>query len=190
MAPRSGVRVIAGSARGRRLATPPGSTTRPMTDRVRESLFSALESRGGIAGARVLDLYAGSGVLAIEALSRGAERALLIERAPAAAGICRDNVARAGFDARATVEAGDVPLVLARTQPPAPFDLVFVDPPYDDPDDVVAEVLGTVARSWAAPGATLVVHRRGHIPPIPDDWRVGWERRFGDTLLALVQAHP
>ena len=133
-------RVIAGQAGGRRLAVPPGTTTRPTSDRAREGLFASLLSElGGFDGARVLDLYAGSGAIGLEALSRGAERVLLVESDARAAAVIKANVAAVGLPG-ATVAIDRVERLLAR--PPAPearthgrFDLVFADPPYALTDD-------------------------------------------------------
>lgn len=185
---RGGVRVIAGSARGRRLRTPPGDATRPMADRVREALFSALDARGLLSGASVLDLYAGSGALAIEALSRGAARAVLVERDRAAAAVAAANVQAAGFGRSARLEVRSVPAFVAGPPPPeAPFDLVFVDPPYAVDDVDVGGVLGALAApAWTAADATMIVHRRARPPGAPPGWRVTWERAFGDTLLVLI----
>jgi 16S rRNA (guanine966-N2)-methyltransferase len=157
---------------------------------VRESVFAALEARGAVAGARVIDLYAGSGVLAIEALSRGADRAVLVERDRSAAELCRSNLEALGFADRARVVTGDVAAFLGGSCPPDDrADLVFFDPPYALPDAVVEELLRRAARAWLAPDATVVAHRRRHAPAPPPGWRVAWERSFGDTLIALVEAH-
>jgi 16S rRNA (guanine966-N2)-methyltransferase len=188
MAHRRGLRVIAGSARGRRLRTPTGGATRPMSDRVREAVFSALDARGLLVSASVLDLFAGSGALAIESLSRGAARAVLVERDRAAAAVAAENLRATGFGGLGRVEVRSVEGTL-RGPPPreAPFDLVFVDPPYALGDDEVARLLEAVAApQWSAAGARLVVHRRAVSPPVPRGWRVEWERTFGDTLLVLI----
>jgi 16S rRNA (guanine966-N2)-methyltransferase len=193
MARARGLRVIAGSARGRRLATPAGDVTRPMADRVRESLFSALDARDRLRDARVLDLFAGSGSLAIEALSRGAQGAVLVERDRRVADVAAANVADLGFDDRARVEVRGVPAAVAGVAPgEAPFDLVFCDPPYDLDDGNVLEILRAVtARGWTSDDALVVVHRRASPPPLPDGWESVWERKFGDTLLILVaRAEP
>ena len=135
------MRVIAGTAGGRRLVAPKGDRTRPTADRVREALFSSLQPR--LAGARVLDLFAGSGALAVEALSRGADHAVLVERArPALAAIDR-NLAIADVADRAEVVAGELPGVLERVT--GTFDVVLLDPPYALDRDVLARVLAGVA---------------------------------------------
>lgn len=123
------MRVIAGEARGRRLAAPEGRTTRPTSDRVRESLFAILQAR--TSGSRVLDLYAGSGALGVEALSRGAERATFVERDRRALAVIRKNLDVCGFAERATVLGMDAEAALsALARSGETFDLVFCDPPY------------------------------------------------------------
>ncbi len=132
------LRVIAGSAGGRRLVAPKGSA-RPTTDRVREALFASLGHR--IDGATVLDLYAGSGALAIEALSRGATRAVLVDRDHAAEVAILTNLGAVGFTAEARFQRSAVSAFVAGPVPEAPFDLVFLDPPYDTPTPEVTAVL-------------------------------------------------
>jgi 16S rRNA (guanine966-N2)-methyltransferase len=190
MARRSrGVRVIAGSARGRRLVVPPGDEVRPTKDRVREAVFSALDARGAISGASVLDLYAGTGALAIEALSRGAEQAVLVESERAVAATARLNLDTVGFADVARVEMHDVALFVHAPPVEAPFDLVLCDPPYVLPDDLLAPVLARIADDrWLAADATVVVERalQANVEP-PTGLRVTWERHFGDTLVAFLQ---
>lgn len=186
--PRSGVRVIAGSAKGRRLQTPPGLGTRPITDRVKESLFGHLTPV--LEGARVLDLYAGSGALAVEALSRGAASAVLVERDPGAFRIVEENLASTGFAPRATAVRADVLAHLRRTSPGEPFDLVFLDPPYEMATADVEEVLGALTGGWLAPRATVVVRRRKGTPePAPPS---GLEftrvKTYGDTVVLVAAA--
>ena len=165
---------------------PPGS--RPTTDRVREAVFSSL---GDVTGRAALDLFAGSGALAIEALSRGAARALLVDRDRAAVAACRANLETAGFDASGRVHAGAVTTLL-RGEPPteAPFDLVFIDPPYGTGlEDVVSVVASLSGPGWLAPGARVVVERsaRGGGLVVPAAWDVAWERKYGDTLVAVLR---
>ncbi len=191
MARRGRVRVIAGTVGGRHLAVP-SDGTRPMTDRAREALFSALDARGRLRRAAVLDLFAGSGALGIEALSRGATSLVAVESDDDAATVLSSNIATVGFDRAAQVERGAVAQVLARRPPAsAPFDLVFCDPPYAMPDLEVGDVLRRVAAgAWTSTDVGIVVHRRRLGPPIPPAWRIGWERSFGDTLLVLVEREP
>lgn len=180
-----GVRVIAGEAGGRRLVSP-GGDVRPTTDRVKESVFSAL-GPDRIVGARVLDLFAGTGALAIEALSRGAAEAVLVDRSPGAVRAIATNLTTTGLAGRARVRRGDVETVLRADRPEdGPFDLVFADPPYDLGEEVLDRLLAQLAaRHWVAPGGTVVVERgRTSRPPVlPEGWGSTWERCYGDTLV-------
>lgn len=174
---------MAGAAGGRRLAVPPKGT-RPTSDRVREALFNALEAAMDLDGARVLDLYAGSGALGLEALSRGAARATLVESDRAAVAVLRRNASAVdlpGADVRHT----RVDRLLA-TPPDAPYDLVLADPPYAlDQGELTACLTALVGGGWTAPGATVVVERAGRSPA--PDWPApltpGRTRRYGDTEL-------
>jgi 16S rRNA (guanine966-N2)-methyltransferase len=175
-------RIIGGVAGGRRIAVP-STGTRPTSDRVREALFSALEARGAIEDAEVLDLYAGSGALGIEALSRGASTAVLVERDPRACAVIQANIGVAGVRG-ALVRRASVPAYLRRT--PGPVDLVLVDPPYSDPiDDVVALLPG-----WTRSGALVVVERdaRSPAPAWPDGLEPEEPRTYGETTLHLAVA--
>jgi 16S rRNA (guanine966-N2)-methyltransferase len=190
MAP-AGLRVIAGTVRGRRLVAPPGDEIRPTKGIVREAMFSALYSRGAIADAVVLDLYAGTGALGFEALSRGAERLVLVERDRRALDAIDANVEHTGFGDRARVVRADVMDVLYVLPPPeAPFDLVLVDPPYDVGEEDVEELLGRLSEpGWLSPGATVSLERSIGSPVVlPKSFRTGWERTFGDTLVIFVEA--
>jgi 16S rRNA (guanine966-N2)-methyltransferase len=182
-----GVRVIAGSARGRRLVVPEGDQVRPTKDMVREAMFSALDARGALVDAFVLDLFAGSGALAIEAMSRGAERAVLVERDPRALDAIQANLDTLGFDEAAKVVAMDANRFV-RAAPPAdaPFDLVFIDPPYNATgDEEVVELLSALeAPGWLAADAIVTVERPvRRSASAPGNWQIGWERTFGDTLM-------
>lgn len=181
------IRVIAGAAKGRRLSAPSGRRTRPTADRVKEALFSILQPT--LPGAVVADLYAGSGALAIEALSRGAERAVLVERSGRALSALRDNLTLCGLSERATVIEGDVGRALQRGLPEGPVDIALLDPPYDIDGDVLAEVLGALPRALA-PGATVVLeadhHRSG--PSWPPGLSGSQSRRYGDTVLHIAAA--
>ena len=182
-------RIIAGEAGGRRLTVPPGESVRPTSDRVKESVFSAL-GPGRLVGARVLDLYAGSGALGLEALSRGAAEALLVDRDQAAGRAIRANIETLGFEGRAVLRQSPVATVLAASRPGDPFDLALLDPPYDTPGaDVEAVVLALVEREWLAPDATVVVERAAGSPPLswPAGWGSTWERCYGDTLVLFAQ---
>jgi 16S rRNA (guanine966-N2)-methyltransferase len=180
--------VIAGEQGGLRLVVPKGTRTRPTADRVKESLFGALGA-GRLAGANVLDGYAGSGALAIEALSRGAARATLVDRDPRAVDAIRRNLASTRLTDRATVHRRGFGGFLAGRVPDVPFDLVLLDPPYDVTGPDLARVLAALAvPGWLAAGATVVVERAAAAgpPPLPEGWRVTWERVYGDTLVVLT----
>jgi len=185
-----GLRVIAGTVRGRRLVSPDGAHVRPTKDIVREAMFSALDARGALAGAVVLDTFAGTGALAIEALSRGARAAVLVERDRTALEAIRVNLALLP-EGVAVVVARDVSRFLAGGPPiEAPFDLVFVDPPYDTTDEEVSRLLSTLtAPGWLAPGGIVTVERPVRHPVgVPPGLASGWERTFGDTLLTFLFA--
>jgi 16S rRNA (guanine966-N2)-methyltransferase len=181
------LRVVAGELGGRRLTAP--ADVRPTTERVREALFSSLGGR--VEGAAVLDLFAGSGAMALEALSRGAERAVLVDLGRAAAAACRANVEALGLAARARVVERAASVVVGAAPPgEAPFDLVFCDPPYETPGEEVAALLVALAApGWLSADAAVVVERSSGedgAVPWPDAWTVGWERRYGDTLVSVV----
>ena len=172
-------RVIAGDARGRRLAVPPGTTTRPTSDRAREGLFSSLLSLLDLPGARVLDLYAGSGALGLEALSRGAGSATLVENDPDAVTALQANVEQLGLPG-AFVVAVDVERFLAVDAEPR-YDLALVDPPYDVDVLPALELL----LPWLTEDAVVVVERRTRGPQLA--WPAGYEpvrdRRYGEATL-------
>lgn len=179
------MRVIAGTAGGRRLVVPRGDRTRPTADRVREAVFSSLQPR--LPGARVLNLFAGSGALAIEALSRGADHATLVERARPALDAIRRNLDAAGVADRAVVVSADLPGALDRVE--GPFDVVFLDPPYGLDRDVLAVVLERL-HAHCAPDAAIRLEQatRAGEPPWPEDLLPGRTRRYGDT--SIHEASP
>ncbi len=166
----------------------PRNGTRPTTDRVRESLFNVLTARIDFAGAVVLDLYAGSGALGLEALSRGAASVLFVESDARAASVIADNIRALGASG-ATLRRGTVAAALAAGAD-RPVDLVLADPPYDVDEATLAAMLdAVVAGGWAAPGTVVVVERRASAPPPrwPDPLR-GWKpRRYGDTRLDMAE---
>lgn len=179
-------RIIGGTARGRRLRTPRGDRTRPTSDRVREALFSALESWAGtLTGLRVLDLYAGSGAVGLEAWSRGAAAVHLVEADRRTADLVAANIA----DLRcpvATVTRGRVATVLATPPAGPPYDIAFADPPYDLPSSAVqADLEALAGQGWLAEGALVVVERSTRSGAVP--WPAGYqpqrERRYGETTL-------
>ena len=180
-------RIIGGSARGRRITAPPGDATRPTADRVREALFSSVVAEAGaLDGWSVLDLYAGSGAIGLEARSRGAAQATFVEAARGVATMIRANAAAAGLTP-VDVVAMKVTSFL-RSGPPvnAPYDLVFADPPYDLPDEELATVLGELtAPGWLAPDALVVVERatRRGSPAWPTGLVESRSRRYGEGTL-------
>lgn len=177
-------RIIAGAA-GSLTLTVPDRGTRPTSDRVRESLFGALDAAGAIPGARVLDLYAGSGALGLEALSRGAASADLVEKAAAAADVTERNartVARAVPGATVRVHRLSADAFLQSTT--LRFDLVFLDPPYDLDDTALAQTLAAVGDA-AEDGALVIVERaaRSTEPVVPGALAPLRSKRYGDTAL-------
>jgi 16S rRNA (guanine966-N2)-methyltransferase len=182
-------RVIAGSAGGRKLVAPKRGT-RPTTDRVKEALFSSL-GPAGVEGATVLDLYAGSGALAIEALSRGAALAVLVDRDGAAETAIRTNLRVTDLGDRARVQRSTVATFMAGKAPEGPFDLVFLDPPYEVTSREVSDILaGLAAARMVVPGGAVVVERSKLDEPLtlPEGWSTEKERAYGDTLLTVVRA--
>jgi len=182
------VRIIAGSAKGTRLGpVPPG--TRPMSDMAREGLFASL---GAILdGARCLDLFAGTGAVGIEAMSRGATEVVFVERSTKAIGTIRDNLVRAHTAASASVVKADVAGWL-RTHAAAQgvFDIIFCDPPYDLSGAPLDQVLAGLDAGWLAPESWTVVLTRGHkspLPAVPVHWAVRRQLRYGDSLLTLYR---
>jgi 16S rRNA (guanine966-N2)-methyltransferase len=173
------VRIVAGEFRGRRLQAPRGVRTRPTADRVREALFSML---GDVSGARVLDLYAGSGALGIEALSRGAESAVFVERDQQALAALRRNLAAVG--APAEVRRQDVLRFLAR--PEGTFDLVFCDPPYDVAPAVAAS-LSEALPALVEENARIVTESDKRNPLLLS-LPLAVERSYGDTRIAIHSA--
>ncbi|PRY42724.1 16S rRNA (guanine(966)-N(2))-methyltransferase RsmD [Umezawaea tangerina] len=182
-------RIVAGAAGGRRLQVPP-KVTRPTSDRVREAMFSALEVLVDLDGLRVLDLYAGSGALGFEALSRGAAEATFVESDRRAADVLRTNARDLRLPG-VTVIARPAETVVAVTAP-TPFDLVFADPPYAITDTQLGKVLdGLVLNGWTAPGTVLIVERasRSQRPLWPAPVESLRDKRYGDTTLHWAE-HP
>ncbi|MBH0775433.1 16S rRNA (guanine(966)-N(2))-methyltransferase RsmD [Nocardia bovistercoris] len=183
-------RIVAGAAGGRRLRVPPAGT-RPTSDRVREALFSALDARLEFTGVRVLDLYAGSGALGLEALSRGASAALLVESDRKAAAVVRANITELGLPG-ARLRVGLVAAVLDQGGE-SPFDLVFADPPYDlDAARVTADLELLARRGWLADDAVVVVERSTRSPETdwPAEYVASKPRRYGETRLEFADYTP
>ena len=176
-------RVIAGAAGGRRLTVPAGRDTRPTSDRAREGLFGTIISLAGpLAGKRVIDLYAGSGAVGLEALSRGADHVLLVEAGRPAAAVIRANIEALGLPG-AVLAADRVERVIA-TAPDRGYDIVFADPPYAVPDAEIGALLVTLAaQGWLAPDALVVVERATRSGQLnwPAGYRPERSRRYGEA---------
>ena len=182
------MRVIAGTAKGRRLRVPAGLHVRPSGARLRESAFGILEHRGAIEGARVLDLFAGTGALGIEALSRGARSLVAVEQDRGVAKLLQSNVEHAGFAGRARVIVQPAERAVAQLPAGGTFDLVLIDPPYRE--GLAQPVLERLAeRALVTPdGLVLVEHARVESLVWPETWELELERRFGDSTITLLRA--
>lgn len=184
-------RIVGGSAGGRRLAAPPGRRTRPTAERVREGLFSSVGSMlGALEGCRVADLYAGSGAVGLEALSRGAEAVLLVEADARAAAVLRSNAAALGLPG---VQVLNTKVEVTVAGPPAgpAYDLVFLDPPYDLADRTLDQVLrGLVEHGWLTADAVVAVERASRGGPL--SWPPGYtpdrSRRYGEATVWYARA--
>lgn len=178
-------RIIGGVARGRAIRTPPGDSTRPTADRVREALFSSLESvYGTLHGVSLLDVFAGSGAVGLEAASRGASRVTAVERDRAVSALIASNAKTLGLDQVEVVTAAAAALGDRGSRPA--FEVAFLDPPYDVPNETLRETLAGLGEAgWLADEATVVVERSRRNPPWI--WPAGFlavrERRYGDTIL-------
>lgn len=168
------MRVVAGALGGRRLVTPPGTATRPTTDRVREAIFNSLGSSGVLEGALVADLFAGSGAVGIEALSRGAERCVFVERDRAALRALNDNLDALDLADRAKVLAADVMSVAGTID----ADIVFADPPYDF--DAWPALLARLR-------GDLVVAESGTTVVAPSGWSVTRDKKYGRTRVTFLE---
>ncbi|HLS45569.1 MAG TPA: 16S rRNA (guanine(966)-N(2))-methyltransferase RsmD, partial [Ornithinicoccus sp.] len=177
--------IVAGRLGGRRLQVPTGGHVRPTSDRVREALFSRLDTLVDLAGARVADLYAGSGAVGLEAYSRGARHVLLVESSPRAARTARANIEALGASAHVRLVVASVMSTLAAGTD-EPYDVVFADPPYDLPDRQITELQHALLDGgWLAPGAVVVIERSSRGAPVEwvepvTDLSV---RRYGETAL-------
>ena len=181
------MRIIAGEARGRRLFAPEGEETRPTADRVREALFNII--RAEVEDAVVLDLFAGSGALALEALSRGARSAVLCDKSPRAVQVIRRNVALMGAEDRARIVSGDWQRAVGAGN--ESFTLVFLDPPYRM-TEVYAEAARRLREAGRLADGALIVMEHGAGAPIQGldgSFAVEDERRYRDTALTLVRFH-
>lgn len=178
------MRISGGEARGIRLRVPPGA--RPAAERVRQAVFSSLAPR--VAGARVLDLYCGSGAYGLEALSRGAEHAVLVDDDRGAVRAAGENARAARLEGRSEIRRSDAARYLeGRAPDDGPFDLVFCDPPYGD-EGAVAVVLDGVAGALAPDGLVVAEVRWGDDgPQVPDGWVLEDDRRYGDTRVLVYR---
>ncbi len=170
------MRVISGTARGRKLIAPPGRGTRPITDRAKEGIFNMLESLGGVSDAVIVDLFAGSGSFGIECLSRGAEQVVFVERNRLAADVIAQNLATMGFDGDATVVVGTVESAL----PGLPeADVAFCDPPYAD--DPWFALLGSLR-------ADLIVGHAEREIALTDRWEEVRRREYGKAKIVIARS--
>ncbi|MDC3952722.1 16S rRNA (guanine(966)-N(2))-methyltransferase RsmD [Polyangium jinanense] len=179
------MRVIGGSLGGRRLVAPSGHATRPTSDRVREALFNVL---GDVSGAAVLDLYAGTGALGIEAISRGASRVVFVENGRPALAALRQNLASLGIEGTSRVITQPVTRALASLSPFGPFELILLDPPYAALAEAarVLEAIAAETSNLAAPGARVVFeHASRDAPPKPGRLVLDETRIYGDTAISL-----
>ena len=172
------MRVVAGTARGHPLVAPAGDATRPTPDRVREAVFNVLYSLGGVVGANVVDLYAGTGAMGIEALSRGADHASFVETSPEALAALRENLRTVGLEDRAEIVSRDVGSFLRASS--TWFDLAIIDPPYafDDWSELLPEV-----------SAGLVVIESGRDIDLPSGWETHRVKRYGGTVVTVTSPH-
>jgi len=178
------MRIIAGAWRGQQLQAPAGRGTRPTADRTRETLFSMLVSRlGSFEDLRVADLYAGSGALGLEALSRGAAHATFVENDPAALAAIRGNLLTFNANDRAEVQ----PLSAENLASTQPFDVIFADPPYG-PGSGTAVVAAVREAGWLVSNGWLAVETEAREAVDPGAWRIEAERRVGRARLTLIRA--
>ena len=180
------MRIVAGQARGRRLTVPKGRKVRPTADRVREALFSTIGSR--VSNARVLDLFAGTGALGLEALSRGAASAVFVEKSKSVRAILERNIEDLGFESEAKVVPGDARSALrVLEKDKAKFDVVFLDPPY------AGDLLEMTLNALGAPGlldrnaVIIAEHPRGEKPLLPKSLRIVVTKSYGGTDLSIVE---
>ncbi|MCP4678249.1 MAG: 16S rRNA (guanine(966)-N(2))-methyltransferase RsmD [Deltaproteobacteria bacterium] len=180
------MRIVAGQARGRKLIVPKGREVRPTADRVREALFSMLGSR--ISNARVLDLFAGTGALGLEALSRGAASAVFVEKSKSVRMILKKNITNLGFESKAGVIPGDARSTLRVLKNDAvKFDVVFLDPPYAG--TLLEETLGAIGAQGLLEQEAFVIaeHPRGEKPVLPKSLRIVATKSYGGTDLSIVE---
>jgi 16S rRNA (guanine966-N2)-methyltransferase len=185
------MRVVAGAARGRQLRSPEGRAIRPTSDRAREGIFNSLLSITDLEGATVLDLFAGTGAVGLEALSRGAASVTFVESDRSASEVIRRNIETVGLPG-ATVARKPAATYLVGSGTDVPFDLVFADPPYAYRDDHLAALLVSLTEpGWLADEAMVVIERsaKGAAPDWPDGIALVTQRRYGEGLLWYGRAH-
>jgi 16S rRNA (guanine966-N2)-methyltransferase len=180
------MRIVGGALGGRVLRAPHGAATRPTSEKVREAIFNIL---GGVEGAHVLDLFAGSGALGLEALSRGAAHATFVDAGKPALAAIRANLRELGLEDRAAVLAMDA-VAAAQRPPPAPWGVVFVDPPYAS--DLARRAVLALPPASLAPGARIVIEhdRRGTPPEALGSLLRTDQRRYGDTMVSFFEVPP
>jgi 16S rRNA (guanine966-N2)-methyltransferase len=184
------MRIVAGQFGGRQLVAPAGDRTRPTAARAREALFAILSD---VSAERVLDLYAGSGALGFEALSRGAEQLVLVEASKAAQHAIRSNVAALGLEARATLLPLRSEASLKALERLGPFSLVFADPPWADSQAALRVLENLAASTLLDPAARLVLEHAARTPPTPKPGSRLWPtdtRRWGDTAVTIFVVGP
>ncbi len=185
------LRIVGGNMSGRRIAAPLGKHTRPTSERVREGIFNVLRTQLRLEGARVLDLFAGSGALGIEALSRGAAQVTLVESHGRTAGVIKTNLKRLGIDAQAArVITAPVESWLAKSKPAAPFSLVLLDPPYDYSDH--DRLLALLASAPAVSADAVIVLETGRDRSLapPSSLDLIRTKRYGDTKVSFFRKIP
>ncbi len=183
------MRIVAGQTKGRKLLVPKGKGVRPTADRVREALFSSLGQR--VDGAVVLDLFAGSGALGLEALSRGAKRAVFVEKARESQQIVGQNIVNLGFESRARIIKGEAFQGLRLLEKEGGlFTLIFLDPPYKQSGESLLEpALNALSSSNLLASGALVVaeHKRDQIPILPESLRIKATKSYGGTGLTMIE---
>ncbi|NLC77432.1 MAG: 16S rRNA (guanine(966)-N(2))-methyltransferase RsmD [Clostridia bacterium] len=181
------MRIIAGKAKGLRLKAPKGYATRPTADRVKEAMFNVIQGRE--TGALVLDLFAGTGALGLEALSRGAGKAVFVETNPVTRQVLAANIAKAGMAAQATVVKMDA-LSFLRSYEGGAFDLIFMDPPYDYDNEISVQVLDAIAeKQLLSPGGLIIWERSNRNPSFQpvSGFKLVKEKHYGDTVLLFIE---
>lgn len=179
------MRIIAGEFRGRRLKAPTWDGLRPTSDKLRETLFNILAPR--VEGARVVDGYAGTGAVGLEALSRGAAHVTFVEKNPRAAALIEENAAACGLKQGYTIERGDLVSALRRLPADARFDLILLDPPYDA--DNLSEALAAAAARLVPDGLLVLERATRREPDVPDVLNRVRDVRSGDSTLTFMTVH-